>query len=398
MVGADTAWILVATALVLFMTIPGLSLFYGGLVHGRNVLSVLMQCMALACLMGILWLAAGYSLAFSGEGQWIGNLDKAFLKGVTTETLWDSGNIPEFLFFAFQMTFFIITPALIVGTFVERVKFSAVLIFSALWGFIVYIPICHMTWQTGGYFFEMGVIDLAGGVVVHITAGVAALVFCLMIGRRQNPQPPHNLPLTLIGTGMLWVGWFGFNGGSGLAANGAAALSITVTHLSACAAAFTWMLIEWFLNRKPSALGLATGAIAGLAAITPAAGVAGPVGALVIGVCSGALCWFVSVKVKNALKFDDSLDVFGVHGIGGIVGTLLAAIVGVAAFQGVGDFSVGAQFGKQLLATAVTALYTAVATFAIYKVVDMLVGVRVTENEERVGLDQSSHGETAYNE
>jgi Amt family ammonium transporter len=395
---ADTAWMLVATGLVLFMTIPGLALFYGGLVHRRNVLSVLMHCFALTCVMTLLWLFCGYSLSFSGGNAIIGDLKKAFLSDVTAKS--ESGTIPEVLFFAFQMTFFIITPALIVGTFVERVRFSAVLIFSVLWALVVYAPVCHMVWHENGWFFKMGVIDLAGGIVVHITAGVSALVACIMIGKRRNPSPPHNLPMTVMGTAMLWFGWFGFNGGSGLHADGAAAMSLTVTHISAATAAVAWMAIEWFHLRKPSALGIATGSIAGLAAITPAAGVAGPLGAVLIGLCSGCVCWYFSVKLKNKFHYDDSLDVFGVHGVGGIVGTLLAAVVALPLLQGNAGagYSAGAQLGKQALASVVVAAYSVVATFVLLKLTGALVGLRVNPSEELEGLDTASHGETAYND
>ncbi|MFV1995801.1 MAG: ammonium transporter, partial [Verrucomicrobiales bacterium] len=312
----DTAWIMAATALVLLMTIPGLALFYAGLVRERNVLSVLMHCFAITCLMSVLWLVVGFSLSFSGSGKYVGDFAQVFGRGLSPEVA--SRSIPDILFFAFQMTFFIITPALIVGTFAERMKFSSMLLFTALWSLLVYAPICHMVWAEGGWLYEMGVIDLAGGIVVHITAGFAALVACIMVGKRKAPQPPHNLPMTVTGAAMLWVGWFGFNGGSGLAANGAAAMAIVVTHLSAATAALTWMAIEWIWNhnRKPSMLGIATGSIAGLAAITPASGVVGPAGALVIGFCSGTLCWIFSVKIKARFGYDDSLDVFGVHGVG----------------------------------------------------------------------------------
>lgn len=389
----DTAWMLTSTALVLFMMIPGLALFYGGLVHKRNVLSVLMHCFALTGILSILWLIIGYSLSFSGDGAWIGNLGALFHAGVEGED-----GIPAILFSAFQMTFFVITPGLIVGTFVERVKFNAVLIFSVLWALVVYAPICHMTWAPGGWFYEMGVVDLAGGIVVHITAGVAALVFCIMLGARTDPQPPHNLPMTVTGAAMLWVGWFGFNAGSQGGANGAAALTLFVTHISASAGALTWMFIEWYTMRKPSVLGIATGSIAGLAAITPASGVAGPMGALLIGTVSGALCWYASVKLKNRFKYDDSLDVVGVHGVGGLVGTVLAALVGIEAMGGVGGFTFSEQIPKQLIGAGVTAGYTLVATIILLYITKFLCGgLRVSEREETEGLDQTDHGETAYN-
>ena len=396
---ANTSWIMTATALVLFMTLPGLALFYGGLVHKKNVLSVLMHCFAMACILSVVWLVAGYSLALEGSGEWIGDFSAIFGKGLDGS---DSGgkDIPGILTFAFQMTFFIITPALVVGTFVERVKFSAVMLFAVLWGLFCYAPICHMVWDTDGWMYKYGVIDLAGGIVVHITAGIAALIFCIMVGPRKESSPPHNLAMTVIGTCMLWVGWFGFNGGSGLAANGAGAMSIVVTHISAATAALTWMIIDVITTKKPTILGICTGAIAGLAAITPASGVAGPVGALIIGVASGAICWYFSIKVKNALGYDDSLDVVGVHGIGGLVGTLLAAVVAVGALQGTSgeDYDWTSQLGIQALASGFTIVFTAVVTVVILFIIKHTVGLRVDESEESVGLDQSAHGETAYND
>ena len=401
---ANTSWIMTATALVLFMTLPGLALFYGGLVHKKNVLSVLMHCFAMACVLSVVWLVAGYSLAFSGNGEWIGDLAALFGQGIDGS---DAGALKSngILFFGFQMTFFIITPALVVGTFVERVKFSAVMLFAILWGLFCYAPICHMTWAEGGWMFEKGVIDLAGGIVVHITAGIAALIFCIMVGPRKETSPPHNLAMTLTGTCMLWVGWFGFNGGSGLAANGAGAMSIVVTHISAATAALTWMLIDVATTKKPTVLGICTGAIAGLAAITPASGVAGPIGALIIGVASGAICWYFSIKVKNALGYDDSLDVVGVHGVGGLVGTLLAAVVAVGALGGTtpevpkGEvYSWVGQLGTQALGAIFTVVFTAVVTIVILLVIKHTVGLRVDESEESIGLDQSAHGETAYND
>jgi Amt family ammonium transporter len=401
---ANTSWIMTATALVLFMTLPGLALFYGGLVHKKNVLSVLMHCFAMACILSVVWLVAGYSLALKGGGEgiqaWIGNLSALFGQGLTTD---DSGGkkIPDILEFAFQMTFFIITPALVVGTFVERVKFSAVMLFAILWGLFCYAPVCHMVWF-GGWLQEKGVIDLAGGIVVHITAGVAALIFCIMVGPRKETSPPHNLAMTLTGTCMLWVGWFGFNGGSGLTASGAGAMSIVVTHISAAAAALTWMLIDVATTKKPTVLGICTGAIAGLAAITPASGVAGPMGALIIGVASGAICWYFSIKVKNAFGYDDSLDVVGVHGVGGLVGTLLAAVVAVAALggteNGAENYSWTSQLGIQALGSIVAIVFTAIVTIIILKIIDMTVGLRVSESDESLGLDQAAHGETAYND
>ncbi|MCP4035535.1 MAG: ammonium transporter [bacterium] len=407
--GADTAWILTSTALVLFMTIPGLALFYGGLVQTKNVLSVLMQCLSLTAAMTIVWLAFGYSLAFDSTGMvqgqinsssFIGGFDKAFMAGVTADSL--SGTIPEILFFAFQMTFAIITPALIVGAFAERMKFSAMLIFSTVWLILVYLPICHMTWGgDGGYFADLGVLDFAGGIVVHITAGIAALVACIVIGPRGGygsvPMIPHNLTMTVTGTGMLWVGWFGFNGGSALAADGAAAMAITVTHISASTAALTWMAIEWVKHGKPSVLGCATGAIAGLAAVTPASGFIGPVGGLSIGLASGAICFLASTTMKQKLGYDDSLDVFGVHGVGGFVGIVLAGMFCSQIFGGnQGDVAIMSKMGTQLYAAIITVVYTGVVTWVILKATDALVGLRVASEHETQGLDIALHEETGY--
>jgi Amt family ammonium transporter len=406
----DTAWLLASTALVLFMTIPGLALFYGGLVRTKNVLAVLMQCLALTGLMTILWLVVGYSLAFDAtgmvEGQtglrsFIGGFGRVFLTGVDADTL--SGTIPEVLFFAFQGTFAIITPALIIGAFADRMRFSAVLIFSSLWLVFVYAPICHMTWGgAGGFFADMGVFDFAGGIVVHITAGVAALVACIMIGPRtgygKTPMPPHNLTMCVTGTGMLWVGWYGFNGGSALGANGSAAMAITVTQISASTAALTWMAIEWVKHSKPSVLGIATGAIAGLAAITPAAGVVGPIGALAIGLTSGALCFLASTTMKMKFGYDDSLDVFGVHGVGGFIGTVMAGIFGAAVLGGNQvDLAIGSQVGVQLTAALITAAWAGGASFVLLKLTDAIVGIRVNEDDERIGLDLALHDESGYN-
>ncbi len=406
----DTAWILTASALVLFMTIPGLSFFYAGLVRERNVLSVLMHCFALTALMSLIWLAFGYTVAFSTEGMtlgqtnwnaFVGGFDKGFLKGVAADAPW--GTIPEPLFFVFQMTFFIITPALMVGAFAERMKFSAMLWFSALWAILVYLPICHMTWGgEGAYFADMGVIDFAGGIVVHITAGVGALVACIMVGKRRdypNKQIlPHNLPLTIMGAGMLWVGWFGFNGGSALGANGDAAMAILVTHISAATAALGWMFIEWMRNGKPSVLGIATGSIAGLAAITPASGSVGPLGGVVIGLTSTVACYWMCTKIKTKYRYDDSLDVFGVHGIGGLVGTILVAVFASPALGGkVEGLSITEQLGTQAFAAFATAAYTAVVTIVILKVLSSTIGLKVEEQEEMEGLDLTSHGESGYN-
>ena len=414
---ANTSWIMTATALVLFMTLPGLALFYGGLVHKKNVLSVLMHCFAMACILSVVWLVAGYSLALTSGNDWVGSLSAVFGKGLNGS---DSGgsDIPDILTFAFQMTFFIITPALVVGTFVERVKFSAVMLFAVLWGLFCYSPVCNMVWNGGLMYNENtesgevvsnwlmgeneGVIDLAGGIVVHITAGIAALIFCIMVGPRKETSPPHNLAMTVIGTCMLWVGWFGFNGGSGLAANGAGAMSIVVTHISAATAALTWMLIDVITTKKPTILGICTGAIAGLAAITPASGVSGPVGALIIGFASGAICWYFSIVIKNKLGYDDSLDVVGVHGVGGLVGTLLAAVVAVAALggteNGAENYNMLAQLWTQTKGSIFTILFTVIVTTIILVIIKNTVGLRVEEAEESVGLDQSAHGETAYND
>ncbi len=405
----DTAWILVSTAFVLFMTLPGLALFYGGLVRTKNVLSVLMHCFGLAALVTILWLVAGYSMAFDTTGMeagrvglsaFVGGLSKAFLAGVDGSTL--SGTIPEVLFFAFQMTFAIITPALVVGAFAERMRFSATLLFSALWLFVVYIPICHMVWGgEGALLADLGVFDFAGGIVVHITAGVAALVACIVVGPRTGypdaPMFPHNLTMTATGTGMLWVGWFGFNGGSALAANGDAAMAITVTHISASTAGFTWMAIEWIRHGRPTMLGLATGAIAGLAAVTPASGFIGPLGGLLIGLASGCLCFLASTTIKRTLGYDDSLDVFGVHGVGGFVGTVMVAFLASTALGGnQADLAVGRQLAVQLGAAVGVILYTAAATWAILKLVGVLVSLRVDDQEENQGLDLALHDESGY--
>lgn len=401
--GANTAWIMTATALVLFMTLPGLALFYGGLVRSKNVLSVLMQCFAIACVASVVWFVAGYSIAFSEGGLWFGGLDKAFLAGVGEDTM--SGDIPESVFLMFQMTFAIITPALVVGGFAERIKFSAVILFTVLWLLFVYAPICHMVWG-GGYFGQQGLLDFAGGTVVHITAGVAALVAAIMIGPRKgfpNVAPPHNMTLSVAGAGMLWVGWFGFNGGSALAANGDAGMAILVTHLSAACGAATWSVIEWVKFGKPSVLGMVTGMVAGLGTITPASGFVGPAGAVVIGVSAGAVCFFATMFLKRTLKIDDSLDVMPVHGVGGILGTMLAGVfcstqLGLFSGQGpVGvDTTMAAQLGVQFKGVLFTIVFTAIATAIILKVIDLIVGLRVTEEDEAQGLDIVSHNESGY--
>ena len=410
--GSDTAWLLTSTALVLFMTIPGLALFYGGLVRAKNVLSVLMQCFALTAILSVVWVIIGYSLAFNTNGMtagttnfnsFIGGLGTAFLSGVTADSL--SGTIPETVFITFQMTFFIITPALIVGAFAERMKFSAVLLFSVLWGIFVYAPICHMTWGGDGSFFgDMGVLDFAGGLVVHINAGVAALVACIVIGKRQGyPDAqilPHSLSLTVVGASMLWVGWFGFNAGSAVAADGAAGMAMLVTQISAAVATSTWMFIEWIKNGKPSILGAVTGTIAGLGAITPASGSVGPIGAIVIGLAAGAICFWASTTLKRKLGYDDSLDVFGVHGVGGIIGTLLCGIFVVKSLGGQGlaeGMTMGSQFTAQLIAVIITIVYCGVVSFILLKIVDAAVGLRVSQEEETGGLDIALHDERGYN-
>lgn len=408
--GGDTAWVLVATALVLFMNIPGLFMFYAGLVSRKNALSLMMQCLTLTAAVTVLWLAFGYSAAFDTTGMvegtttlhsFVGTLDKAFLLGVERNTLF--GTIPESLFFAFQMTFAIITPALMLGAFAERMRFAAVILFSLLWVVFVYLPVCHMVWGGKGAFLaDMGVIDFAGGIVVHITAGVGALVACIVVGKRtgypEQVRRPHNLTMTVTGTAMLWVGWFGFNGGSALAAGADAAMAVVVTHLSASVGTLVWVVIEWRRNGQPSVLGAATGAIAGLAAITPAAGVVGPFGALVIGLGSGLVCYWASVVVKPKLGYDDSLDVFGVHGVGGIVGTILLGVFGSSTFGGArDDWEIGRQLGIQTLAAVGTAAFSAAASYVLLMLVKGILGtLRVGEQQEREGLDISEHEELGY--
>jgi Amt family ammonium transporter len=397
----DTAWMLTATALVLFMTIPGLALFYAGMVRAKNVLSVLMQCFAITGLATIIWIIVGYSLAFTGDGAYWGSLEKAFLKGVTVDAL--SGTIPETVFMTFQMTFAIITPALIVGAFAERMKFSAMLWFMGIWLILVYAPICHWVWG-GGWLGEMGVLDFAGGTVVHINAGIAGLVACIVLGKRngytKTPMLPNNLGYTIVGAAMLWVGWFGFNAGSELAADGTAGMAMAVTQIATAAAALGWMFSEWLFHGKPSVLGIASGAVAGLVAITPACGSVGPMGALAIGIAAGVLCYLAATKLKNALGYDDSLDVFGVHAIGGIVGALLTGVFVAGSLGGVGlaeGVSIGQQVGKQAIGVVATIIYTGVASFIILKVIDMVIGLRVSSDEESEGLDISLHDERGYN-
>jgi len=400
----DTAWIMTSTALVLFMTLPGLALFYAGLVRSKNVLSVLMQCFAIAGMASILWLVAGYSLAFGEGNAWIGDFSKVMLAGVGRDTL--SGTIPESLFMMFQMTFAIITPALIIGGFAERMKFSAMLLFSAVWLMLVYVPVTHWVWG-GGWLAEMGLYDFAGGTVVHITAGVAAIVAAVVLGPRKGfpttPMMPHNMTMTIAGAGMLWVGWFGFNGGSALASNGDAAMAMLVTHISAATGAMTWMVIEWVRFGKPSALGAVTGMVAGLGTITPASGFVGPGGALIIGLLAGSVCFVATQYIKRVLKIDDSLDVFPVHGVGGILGTLLAGVfsaTSLGVFSGYGfadgNETMMDQLSVQLTGVVVTIVFTAVLSYIILKLVDMLVGLRVDEEDEIQGLDISMHEERGY--
>ncbi len=407
----NTAWMLTSTALVLFMTIPGLALFYGGLVRVQNVLSVLMQCFALTGLITIIWIICGYSLAFNTAGMeagkltlgsFVGGLGAMFLSGVGVDSL--SGSIPETVFITFQLTFAIITPALIAGAFAERMKFSAMLIFSVLWSIIVYAPLCHMAWGGDGSLFGdiLGALDFAGGTVVHINAGIAALLAAIMVGKRigygTSAMPPHSLTLTVVGASMLWVGWFGFNAGSAAAADGAAGMAMLVTQISTAAAAITWMFVEWAVHRKPSALGIVTGAVGGLVAITPASGYVGPMGALVIGIVSGIVCYWGATSLKSKLGYDDSLDAFGVHGIGGIVGALLTGVFAAKGLGGVGlDNGIGAQLWAQFLSVVITLVWSGVLSFIILKIIDATVGLRVEEDEERMGLDLSQHNERGYN-
>ena len=396
----DTAWMIVATVLVLLMTIPGLSLFYGGLVRAKNILSILVQCFAITCLMTILWLIYGYTLAYGEGNAFIGDFSKLFLKGVGVDTI--DGSIPESVFFTFQMTFAIITPALIVGAFAERMKFSSVLIFCALWFTFSYVPVWHMVWG-GGLISGWDAMDFAGGTVVHINAGVAGLVTCIMLGKRKGygstAIPPHSVPLTVIGASMLWVGWFGFNAGSQLAADGTAGMAMLVTQVATATAAFSWMIVEWIKTGKPTAVGIATGAVAGLVAITPASGSAGPIGALIIGVAAGVVCYFCATSMKKALGYDDSLDVFGVHGIGGIVGALLTGVCAAEAMGGSGMAldSMGAQVFAQIKGVVVTIIWSGVVSVIAFKIADLVTGgARVGEDEEDQGLDLNSHGEAGY--
>lgn len=400
----DTSWLLTATALVLFMTIPGLSLFYAGLVRSKNVLSVLMQCFTITCLASLVWVTFGYSLAFSDGGSlnsWLGGFSNSFLSDVTRSSM--SGTIPESVFVMFQMTFAIITPALVVGGFAERMKFSSMMWFSILWLVVVYLPVCHWVWG-GGWLGQMGVLDFAGGLVVHITAGVGAIVAAMVLGNRKGfpktAMPPHNLTMSVTGAGMLWVGWFGFNAGSAVAASGDAGMAMLVTHISAATGSLVWMFAEWIKYGKPSVLGIVTGMVAGLGTITPASGFVGPMGALIIGASAGAICFIATNFIKRTLKIDDSLDVFPVHGVGGVLGTLLAGVFVAEQFGGAGlaeGMTISSQLGVQAIAVVAVLAWTVVATFIILKVVNLLVGLRVDEQQETQGLDITQHEETGYN-
>lgn len=399
----DTAWLMTSTALVLFMTIPGLALFYAGMVRAKNALSVMMQCFAIAGLVSVLWVLYGYSFSFGGSGAFWGGLDKLFLSGVTRDSV--TGTVPEVVFIVYQMAFAIITPAIIVGAFAERMKFSALLWFTGIWLTVVYVPVAHWVWVDGGWLHEMGVLDFAGGTVVHINAGVAGLVAALVLGPRKGypiaPMPPNNLVYTVLGASILWVGWFGFNGGSALAADGSAGMAVAVTQISTAAAALSWMFTEWIVYRRPSILGIASGAVAGLVAITPAAGVASPMGALGLGAISGLVCFFSATWLKHRLGYDDSLDVFGVHAVSGILGALLTGVVASPILGGVGFANgittLGAQVVVQLIGVGATVCYAGVVTFIILELVDAMVGLRVSEQEEKVGLDVATHNERAYN-
>ncbi len=400
----DTAWMLTSIALVLFMTLPGLALFYGGLVRAKNVLSVLMQCFAITCIVSLMWVIGLYSLTFAPGGPFIGGLSKVFMAGITPEST--SGTVPEVVFSMFQLTFAVITPALVVGGFAERMKFSAMLLFSVLWSIAVYAPVCHWVWAADGWLFTRGLIDFAGGTVVHITAGTAALVAAIVLrprsGYGHTPMMPHNLTMTVTGAGMLWVGWFGFNGGSALAANGHAGMAIMVTHVSAAAGAISWSVMELVKYKKASVLGIVTGMVAGLGTITPAAGVVGPGGALLIGLIAGYVCFNATHILKRKLLIDDSLDVFPVHGVGGIIGTLMAGIFASGAlgvFSGKGyaeGMNLTSQLGVQALGVVSVAAYTVVVTYVLLKLVQKLVGLRVNAEREYAGLDTSEHNERGY--
>lgn len=406
----DTAWMLTSTALVLMMTIPGLSLFYAGMVRSKNVLSVMMQCFAITALVTVLWMIYGYSLAFSTQGMeagvtnfasFFGGLDKLFLAGVTADSL--VATIPESVFVTFQMTFAIITPALIVGAFAERMKFSSMLVFMALWFTLVYTAMTHMVWSgDGGFFWDMGVLDFAGGTVVHINAGIAGLVAALVIGKRKGypttPMPPHNLTYTLIGASLLWVGWFGFNAGSAVSSGASAGMAMLVTQIATAAAALAWMFAEWISHGKPSVLGIASGAVAGLVAITPASGFVGPAGSLLLGLIAGVICFLASTKLKRAIGYDDSLDVFGVHAVGGIVGAILTGVFATS-MDGlkVGELSMGSQVWIQTKGVIITVIFVAIASYILLKIVDLVMGLRVGEEQETEGLDLALHDERGYN-
>ena len=396
----DTAWILTATALVLLMTLPGLALFYAGLVQSKNIVSVLMHHFAIAALMSVLWVIAGYSLAFSGDGAWVGDLANSFMSEITLDSA--SGTIPESVFAAFQMTFAIITPALIIGAYVERMKFGAILLFSAIWLLTVYAPVTHWVWG-GGIMAEWGVLDFAGGIVVHATAGTAALVCALVVGKRRgfptSVQPPHSPVLTMIGASMLWIGWFGFNGGSALGAGNSAGMALLVTHIAAATASLVWMFIEWFRFGRPSLVGIVTGMVAGLATVTPASGFIGVPGGLILGLAGGVACYVAVDLIRVRLKIDDSLDVFAVHGVGGIFGSLLVAYLALPAFGGLGladGVTAGSQFMVQLASVAITVLWTGIGSYVILKVIGAVIGLRVDQQDEIEGLDLSQHGERGY--
>lgn len=412
----NTAWIIVATILVMMMTVPGLALFYGGLVRQKNVLSVVMQCLFVTGVISIIWIAFGYSWVFGTEymesgsplGTVIGGFDKIFLNGLTLSTLMEGPNIPEILFALFQCMFAVITPALIIGAFAERVKFAGYVIFIVLWSIVVYNPMAHWVWG-GGWLQQIGAIDFAGGTVVHINAGISALIMAIMIGRRKgyntigHPVSPHNITFVFIGTALLWLGWFGFNAGSGLAADGLASNAFLVTHLATSVAAVSWMLLDWIINKKPTAVGFCTGAVAGLVAITPAAGTVDVLGAFFIGAISALVCYLMVAIVKNKLKYDDTLDAFGVHGVGGIVGSVLTGVFATQAITGENGVQ-GALYGDwnqlwiQIVATLASIVYSAVLTFILFVIVNKVVGLRVTKEDESVGLDISQHGEIAYSE
>jgi ammonium transporter, Amt family len=401
---ADTAWMLTASVLVLFMTLPGLALFYAGLARAKNVLSILMQCFAITCVVTLAWVAVGYSIAFGDGGAgnaWWGGFGKSFLSGIDVKTV--KGTIPETVFAMYQLTFAIITPALVVGAYAERVRFSGMLLFSVLWLLVVYCPIAHWVWGDG-WLQKMGIMDFAGGTVVHLNAGIAALVAALVLGRRrgfpETPMPPHNMTMTVTGAAMLWVGWFGFNAGSALAADGAAGMAMLVTHIGAATGAFAWMVCEWLRYDKPSALGIVTGMVAGLGTITPASGFVGPMGALAIGAAAGVVCFFATSYMKQALKVDDSLDVFPVHGVGGLIGTLLTGIFVAATFGGIGypeKQTMGGQLGVQLAGVAAVAAWSGIVTWILLKLSQAVAGLRVTAEEENEGLDTVLHNEKGYN-